>query len=156
MINWVSSEDEHNVKKINLNNWIKNMNFSKKQNCNNEMINYVKEIYNESIELLSATPSLVKDNLSKEYKDNFIIDGSLKKSNVIISSSDINSYYTIKELNKNKEDLTVVCFDMHSDTYDYNDSLWKGNGFSLLMKEGYVNHYIVNIVYVHGEKECLE
>lgn len=32
---------------------------------------------------------------------------------------------------------------MHSDTYDYNDNLWKGNVFSKLLKENYINSFVV-------------
>ena len=36
-------------------------------------------------------------------------------------------YGFLDDLNKDKKNLATVCFDMHSDTYDYNDFLWKGN-----------------------------
>lgn len=155
MINWISSEDEKNARKVNFYNLYKIMNFVKSQNCNDEMVSYVCQIFDEYKDILSYEPLLLKESLQNCYGDNFVVDYSLENSDVIISPSDLNSYYTIKELNKEKKDLTIVCFDLHSDTYDYNDFLWKGNSFSKLMKEGYVNHYIVIGVPKHKRAMCL-
>ena len=155
MINWISSDDEKNVSKVDFNNLVKIMQFVNKHDCDDEMIDYVKQICKEYVKFLNAKPLLLKENLIKKYGNTIALNGKVEESDVIISSSDINSYYTIKEVNKNKKDLTIVCFDMHSDTYDYNDFLWKGNSFSKLMKEGYVNHYIVIGVPKHKRQNCI-
>ena len=155
MINWISSEDENNVKKIDFENLCKIMNFVKKQKSDDEMVNYVCQIFEEYKKILSLTPTLLKKSLEKHYGSEFVINGNLEETDVIISPSDLNAYYTIKELNKEKKDLTIICFDLHSDTYDYNDFLWKGNSFSKLMKEGYVNHYIVIGVPKEKRNSCL-
>ena len=156
MINWISSEDEKNARKVNFENLVRVMEFVNQQDCNDEMVNYAKQIYSEYANLLSTEPLLLKETLINSCNDDFVIDGDLRESDVIVSPSDLNSYYTIKELNKDKKDLTVVCFDMHSDTYDYNDFLWKGNSFSMLMKEGYINHYIVIGVPKHKRQSCMD
>ena len=156
MINWISSEDEKNVRKVNFENLVRVMQFVNQQDCNDEMVNYAKQIYREYANLLSTEPLLLKEALINSCSDDFVIDGNLRESDVIVSPSYLNSYYTIKELNKDKKDLTVVCFDMHSDTYDYNDFLWKGNSFSMLMKEGYINHYIVIGVPKHKRQSCMD
>ena len=156
MINWISSEDEKNARKVNFENLVRVMQFVNQQDCNDEMVNYAKQIYIEYVNLLSTEPLLLKEALINSCSDDFVIDGNLRESDVIVSPSDLNSYYTIKELNKDKKDLTVICFDMHSDTYDYNDFLWKGNSFSMLMKEGYINHYVVIGVPKHKRQNCMD
>ena len=156
MINWISSEDEKNARKVNFDNLVKVMQFVNSQNCDDEMVIYAKQIYIEYIKLLSKEPTLLKEALINSCNDEFVVDGDLRSSDVIVSPSDLNSYHTIKELNKDKKDLTVVCFDMHSDTYDYNDFLWKGNSFSMLMKEGYINHYIVIGVPEHKRQSSID
>jgi len=141
MINWISSLDEKTVKAIdfaNLEKIIKLASVSK-----NEMVKYVCQLFNEYKGTVSKKPRLLKEILMKNYAVDFITDGIIEKSDIILSSSDENSYYTIKTLNKKKKNLTVVCFDMHSDTYDYEKSLWKGNSFSKLLHENYINQYIV-------------
>lgn len=143
MINWISSEDEKNAKKVDYYNLCKVMEFVKKQKPNDEMVIYACQIYDEYKDILSDSPMLLKESLMNEYGENFGVDCPMEETDVIVSPSDLNAYFTIRQLNKEKKDLTIVCFDLHSDTYDYNDFLWKGNSFSRLMNEGYINHYIV-------------
>ena len=156
MISWISSEDEKNVRKVNYANLCKIMDFVKSQNSKDEMVHYVCQIFNEYKELLSEEPILLKQALIDCYGDNFFVDGDLEQTDVIISPSDLNAYYTIKSLNSDKKDLAVICFDLHSDTYDYNDFLWKGNSFSKLMNEGYINHYIAIGVPKQKRSMCLK
>lgn len=156
MINWISSEDEKNTRKIDFDNLYKIINFVKSQNSEDDMVKYACELFDEYKDILCNEPKLLRDSLSNYFEDEFEIDGDLLSSDIILSPSDLNAYYTIKTLNKNKKDLTVVCFDLHSDTYDYNDFLWKGNSFSRLMKEGYVNHYIVMGVPNEKRNNCLD
>lgn len=119
-INWLSSEDEKNVRKINFNNLEKIICLA--QNSENDMVKYVCELFDEYKELINSNPELVNQTLMKIFKNNFVTDGKLEESSLILSSSDKNAYYIIKALNKEKKDLTIICFDMHSDTYDYNGS----------------------------------
>lgn len=156
MVNWISSEDEKNAKRVDYYNLCKIMNFVKAQKTTDEMVKYVCDIFNEYIDILKEEPILVKESLKNCYNDNFVVDGKIQESDIIISPSDLNAYFTIKELNKEKQDLAIVCFDLHSDTYDYNDFLWKGNSFSKLMKEEYIKHYIVIGVPNEKRKMCLE
>ena len=155
MINWISDETEKNSRKIDFKNLCQIMDFVKQQKSNNEMIKYVCTIFDEYKDILSTEPQLLKDSLKKHFNKSFEIDGDLLSSDVILSPSDSNAYFTIKNLNKNKKDLTIICFDFHSDTYDYNDSLWKGNSFSKLMKEGYINHYVVIGVPNEKRDNCI-
>ncbi len=155
MINWISSEDEKNVIKVDYNNLCRIVSFLETQNSEDEIVRYVCQIFDEYSDVLSKEPILLRDELNSVFGDEFIVDGDLEKSDVIISPSDLNAYYIIKTLNKDKKNLAIVCFDMHSDTYDYNDFLWKGNSFSRLMKEGYIKHYIVIGVPKKKRKKCL-
>ena len=143
MVNWISSDDEKNARKVDYNNLCRIINFVKRQNPTDEMVKYVCEIFDEYIDVLREEPMLLKESLQSLYSEDFIVDADIEKSDIIISPSDLNAYFTIKQLNKDKKDLAIGCFDLHSDTYDNNDFLWKGNSFSRLMKEGYINHYIV-------------
>lgn len=155
MINWISSEDEKNVRRVDYNNLCRIASFLKTQNSEDEMVRYVCQIFDEYSDVLSKEPMLLRDSLNSVFGDEFKIDGDLEQSDVIISPSDLNAYFTIKTLNKDKKNLATVCFDMHSDTYDYNDFLWKGNSFSRLMNEGYINHYIVIGVPKEKRENCL-
>ena len=143
MINWISSKDEETIKRIDINSLKKVVEFLKSMKSNDEYVNYVCKIYDEYEDILSETPNTLKSNIFSLNDGQVVIDGDLSNSDIIISPSDLNAYYTIKDLNEKKFPLTVVCFDMHSDTYDYNDFLWKGNSFSKLMMEGYINHFVV-------------
>lgn len=143
MINWISSKDEETIKRIDINSLKKVVEFLKSMKSNDEYVNYVCKIYDEYENILSEAPNTLKSNIFSLNDGQVVIDGDLSNSDIIISPSDLNAYYTIKDLNEKKFPLTVVCFDMHSDTYDYNDFLWKGNSFSKLMMEGYINHFIV-------------
>lgn len=156
MVNWISSEDEKNVRKVDYANLCRVMRFVKQQQPMDEMVRYVCDIFDEYVEVLSENPTLLRDSLQSCYSESFVVDGELDKSDIIISPSDLNAYFTIKQLNKGKKDLAIVCFDLHSDTYDYNDFLWKGNSFSRLMKEGYINHYIVIGVPKGKRAMCLD
>ena len=63
MINWVSSEDEKKVRKVNYTNLCKIMDFVKSQNSKDEMVQYVCQIFDEYKELLSVEPILLKQAL---------------------------------------------------------------------------------------------
>ena len=155
MINWISSEDEKNVRKVDFKNLCQVIDFVKQQNSHDDMVKYACEIFDEYKGILSTEPKLLKDSLQEYFTESFEIDGNLLSSDVILSPSDLNAYFTIKNLNKYKKDLTIVCFDLHSDTYDYNDFLWKGNSFSKLMNEGYINNYIVIGVPSEKRDNCI-
>ena len=155
MINWISSDDEKNIRKVDYYNLCKVINFVKEQKSSNEMVKYACTIFDEYKDILSTEPKLLRESLREYFGESFIVDGDLLLSDVILSPSDLNAYFTIKKLNEDKKDLTVVCFDLHSDTYDYNDFLWKGNSFSRLMNEGYINHYIVIGVPREKRDNCI-
>lgn len=86
--------------------------------------------------------------MKHKYKNN-IIDikndiQKIKKCNLIISPSHSDTYFILSELFKDYDNnVLVICYDMHSDTYDYNDDLWKGNVFSKLLKENVIENLIV-------------
>lgn len=155
MINWISSDDEKNIRKIDYNNLCKVMNFVNGQRSSNEMVKYACTVFDEYKDILSTEPKILRESLRDYFGESFLVDGDLLSSDVILSPSDLNAYFTIKKLNQEKKDLTIVCFDLHSDTYDYNDFLWKGNSFSKLMKEGYINHYIVIGVPREKRSNCI-
>ncbi len=155
MINWISSDDEKNIRKVDYNNLCRVINFVKDQRSDNEMVKYACTIFDEYKDILSTEPKLLKESLKKYFGESFSVDSDLLSSDVILSPSDLNAYFTIKKLNEEKKNLTIVCFDLHSDTYDYNDFLWKGNSFSKLMKEGYINHYIVIGVPKEKRNNCI-
>ena len=52
MINWISSEDEKNARKVDFYNLYKIMSFIKSQKCNDEMVQYVCQIYDEYKDIL--------------------------------------------------------------------------------------------------------
>ena len=131
MVNWISSDDEKNARKVDYNNLCRIMNFVKMQQPTDEMVKYVCEIFNEYVDVLRETPILLKDSLQSHYSDSFTID---------------EEWFYTREFSE----------DLHSDTYDYNDFLWKGNSFSRLMKEGYINHYIVLGVPKEKRAMCLD
>ena len=64
----------------------------------------IKKIYDEYKDILCYEPLLLKESLQNYYGDNFVVDYNLENSDIIISPSDLNAYYTIKELNKDKKD----------------------------------------------------
>ena len=155
MINWISSDDESKERKIDYENLCRVIGFVKAQRSSNEMVRYACDIFDEMKDTVSFEPVLLKDSLMQQFGERFVVDSTLEESDVILSPSDLNAYHTIKQLNKGKRDLTIVCFDLHSDTYDYNDFLWKGNSFSKLIKEGYVSHYVVIGVPKEKRANCL-
>ena len=110
MINWISSEDEKNARKVDFYNLYKIMSFIKSQKCNDEMVQYVCQIYDEYKDILCYEPLLLKESLQNYYGDNFVVDYNLENSDIIISPSDLNAYYTIKELNKDKKRFNYCMF----------------------------------------------
>ena len=96
MVNWISSADEKNARKVDYNNLCRIMNFVKMQQPTDEMVKYVCEIFNEYIDVLREEPILLKDSLQSCYGDAFIVDADIEKSDIIVSPSDLNAYFTIK------------------------------------------------------------
>lgn len=90
---------------------------------NDNLCHYVIKLYYEYSDIISENNVKdINEELKHKYKNN-IIDikndiQKIKKCNLIISPS-------------------------HSDTYDYNDDLWKGNVFSKLLKENVIENLIV-------------
>lgn len=149
MIAWFSKNKVINLGKINYNN-LKNI-IELIKNENNHLCKYVTQLFAEYQIFLKQNykeARLITNNLKETYKDNFVDCSNsirnIKNNKIILSPSHDNTYYILKELNclKNHKVL-VICFDMHSDTYNYNDNLWKGNVFSKLLKEDYINSLLV-------------
>ncbi len=65
MINWISSEDEKNARKVDFYNLYKIMSFIKSQKCNDEMVQYVCQIYDEYKDILCYEPLLLKRIITK-------------------------------------------------------------------------------------------
>ncbi len=130
---------------------IKNLDFiiGRIKNNNDKLCRYVTELYFEYYSIIhESNIENIEIELKKHYKNDIIeINDDVEKienCNLIISPSHSDTYFVLKQLIKNrKENVLVICFDMHSDTYDYNDKLWKGNVFSKLIKEKIINNFIV-------------
>ena len=119
------------------------------KNMNNVFCKYATKLYYEYYDIIHENNIInINTELHNYYNDNIIdIKDNIKKiddCNLIISPSHSDTYFVLKQLNKNKKErVLVICFDMHSDTYDFNDSLWKGNVFSKLLKEKIIDNFIV-------------
>lgn len=151
MIGWLSKEKKEQDRIIDFNILSENIEIIKKIKNKNRFEKYIIKLFEEYELFLKNNYNNVHhvtDNLKKEYCNNFEeISNDITKindCNIILSSSHENTFYILKELNKTKEEnVLVICLDMHSDTYDYNDNLWKGNVFSKLLKENYINSFVV-------------
>lgn len=151
MIGWLSKETEKQDKIINFDLLNENIEIIKNLKSKKRIMKYVIDLFDEYKSFLKINynnVNYVTDNLKKEYNDNLKnITEDISKVNdcsIILSSSHENTFYILKELNKRKkEKVLVICLDMHSDTYDYNDNLWKGNVFSKLLKDNYINSLVV-------------
>ncbi len=108
-----------------------------------EYSKYILSIYDKIIKDKQFTSEYVYNELQSRFRCTFINDYSnIKEYSAILTPSHENTYHFIKELNNNKEPLTVVCFDMHCDAYNADKDLWKGNCFSKLLKEKYISNLI--------------
>lgn len=152
MISWFSKTNERKKGNIidypNLKN---NIDKLKLYNKSDDVFDYVINLFDEYDLFLRdnyKSAKLVFDNLKNTLGD-YLKDclsniKMIEGSNIVLSPSHDNTYYLLKELNKEKDKkVLVVCFDMHSDTYDYNDRLWKGNVFSKLIKEQYIENLVI-------------
>ena len=119
------------------------------KNIDNIFCKYSTKIYYEYYNIIHQNEIEDINVELKDYFKNNIVDinddiNKIDDCNLIISPSHSDTYYILKQLNSEKrEKVLVICFDMHSDTYDYNDSLWKGNVFSKLLKENIIDHFLV-------------
>ena len=86
--------DEKNARKVDYNNLCRIMNFVKMQQPTDEMVKYVCEIFNEYVDVLREEPILLKDSLQSRYSDAFIVDADIEKSDIIVSPSDLNAYFS--------------------------------------------------------------
>lgn len=151
MISWFSKTNESKKQNIIDYYHLKN-NINRLRSYNdNSMIDYVINLFDEYDLFLKSnyiSARWVSDNL-KNSLGSYLIDCSsnvklIGGSYIVLSSSHDNTYYLLKELNKEKnKKVLVICFDMHSDTYDYNDDLWKGNVFSKLIKDEYIKELVI-------------
>lgn len=141
MIGFLSIEEYVKREKIDYNKLYDNMKIISKMD--DMYSKYVTNIYREYKVLAKEKSCDIKEELINKLKVKEISVNDIGKCKVIISPSHLNTYFIIKNLNVHKEDVMIICFDMHSDTYDYNDALWKGNHFSKLLKEGYINNCMI-------------
>lgn len=145
MIGWFGKCEKFFNNIIDLNNLELIINLLRKEN--DIYCKYVVSLYEEYKEFLKKNQAvLIKSYLHSTFGSNLIdCNNHLPKmAKVILSPSHDNTYYIIKQLNTQRQnDVLVICFDMHSDTYDYNDVLWKGNVFSKLLHEKYINNLMV-------------
>ena len=141
MIGFLSNERYIKRDKINDKQLESNMQIIAK---NNDIYSqYITEIYNEYKLLIRKKSIDIKEELLGLTNVKKISNNDITNCQVIVSPSHLNTYYIIRELNPHKEELMVICFDMHCDTYDTSDELWKGNHFSRLLKEGYITDFVV-------------
>ena len=141
MICWLSDNNIEN-KKIDTENLNKIMKLVTKKNKYGK---YLLNLYSEYKEFLyeNNNPVLVSQNLNKNYKF-FSNHKNLNKCDLILSDNHKQTYFAIKELNINKiKKSAIICFDMHSDTYEYTNKLWKGNVFSKLLYERYIDYVFI-------------
>ena len=135
--------------KINIDNLKWNIDLIKSRHLNTLYVKYLFKVYSKLEPLLNSSNSYIdiKDELFNYYgKDINNINNnvnSMDNYDLILSNTHESTYYLIKKLNSKKEDLTVICFDMHCDAYDENIPLWKGNHFSKLLQEKYISNLIV-------------
>lgn len=71
MINWISSDDEKNIRKVDYNNLCRVINFVKDQRSDNEMVKYVCTIFDEYKDILSTEPKLLKESLKNILENHF-------------------------------------------------------------------------------------
>ena len=140
MIGFLSVESYKKRDRLDINSLNNNMNIISKMN--DRYSNYVKSVYKEYKEFLKNENIDIKEELLSNSNITEITINDIDKCECIISPSHLNTYHIIKRINSNKKELTVICFDMHCDTYDFG-KLWKGNTFSKLIKEGYVSYLVV-------------
>lgn len=123
--------------------------FDRIKNNNDKICNYVTNLYFEYYNIIHENNTQnINVELKQKYKKNIIeINDDIKKinnCNLIISPNHSDTYFLLKHLIEAKnKNILVICFDMHSDTYDYNEQLWKGNVFSKLIKEKLIKGIIV-------------
>ncbi len=106
---------------------------------------YLLNLYNEYKEFLyeNNNPISISQNLKQiyNYSTNYEM---LENCDLILSDNHKQTYFAIKKLNVNKvKNSAIICFDMHSDTYEYNNKLWKGNVFSKLLYEKYIDYVFI-------------
>ncbi len=146
MILWVSDNKTKNSK-IDIMNLHRVMTIISKSK--NKYRTYLMKIYREYKDFFSKNknPNCILHNLEITL-DNIVECNQKYKlindSSLVLSDSHKQTYFVIKELNQNKlKHLAIICFDMHSDTYAYSDELWKGNVFSKLINEQYIEYPII-------------
>ena len=147
MIGLFSKDINLPMNKVNINNL--DLNFEKIKRIDNKYCQYVTKLYNEYYNVIHTNNiETINCELMKKYSNN-IIDikdnlDKIKECDLIISPSHADTYYLVKKMNTaSNEKILVICFDMHSDTYDYNVKLWKGNVFSKLINEKIISDFIV-------------
>lgn len=125
-------------------------------NTNDKFTKYILKVYRQVSKTGFKSINNIYDEIENKYSVKYIKNQKdLISYDLVISSSHENSYHLIRKLNKKKEPLTVICFDMHCDLYNADEDLWKGNHFSKLMSEKYISDLIVYEIPKYKKKMTL-
>lgn len=145
MIGWLTD----NLKlpnKLDTCNLAKIMKIVENLGLDDEYSQYVLNLYREYRKLLEGKRENIEDKIIKEIKIKNL-NKQLTLSNdceIVMSNSHKETYFLLKELNKHKlNNVTVICFDMHSDTYSHENDIWKGNVFSKLLYEKFIDNVLI-------------
>lgn len=112
---------------------------------------YIRKLYIHYKDVIEDYKELDKFNKEKsvitllsdyQKRINNIVN-SCNMDSIIVSSTHLSTYYTLKSLNSNNKKIFVICFDAHSDTCSAIKPAWKGNIFSKLLKENIIDGLII-------------
>lgn len=111
-------------------------------NSSDTITKYILKIYNRIFKRVKSRNDIYNEIKEKYNTKEILEESQFSSCDVMISTSHKNTYHLVKQLNIKKENLAIICFDMHCDLYDANEELWKGNPFSKLIKEKYLSNLI--------------
>ena len=143
MIGWLT-DDLKMPNKLNFCKLAKIMNII--EDLDDEYSKYVFALYQEYKNLFDKKFENIEDSIIKKIKIQKLNQNlpMANNCNIVLSNSHKETYFLIKELNKTKlKNSTVICFDMHSDTYSHEDNAWKGNVFSKLLYEKIIDNVLI-------------
>lgn len=116
---------------------------------------YIKKLYSHYNDVLQdylktrndvCKQPPIKSLRQYEKQINEFVTNSTDNS-IVISSTHLSTYFTIKTL-KNSGKICIICFDAHADTCSALKPAWKGNVFSKLLQENFID----GLVIVSGNK----
>lgn len=111
---------------------------------------YIKKLYLNYIEVIKDCDlnwyEYLKSKINSldDYQKGIdsIID-NCNADSMIVSSTHLSTYYTLKSLKSNNKKIFIICFDAHSDTCSALRPAWKGNVFSKLLQETIIDGLII-------------